>query len=274
MAHDNKLVQSGGASFALSEMAPRGVDGRVWAKVLKDQLLSSKGSEVTDEELLYFAQVCKSTGLDPSKREIYGIFRNNKQKDGTYKKKLSIQTAIDGFRVAAERSGQFGGSAEPEFVYDKDVMISVNDRGTSKTVPNVAKVTVKKVMKDRVIETTRTARWADYYPGEGTDGQMWRRYPEVMLAKVAEAQALRAAFPNCAELYVVEEMTETPDVTAGVDMAKVAEAIKNATSLDDLLSIVTGLNTEQQKQVATLASEQAAKLSEKEAENATPATDA
>lgn len=246
----------------LSKMAPAGVDGRVWARVLKEQLLSSKNGDVTDEELLYFAQVAQATQLDPAKREIYGIFRGGK---------LSIQTGIDGFRVAAERSGKFGGSKEPEFEYDSEVKIQVNAGGTQKVVPNKARVTVYKLIGDRVLETTRTANWADYYPGD-QQGTMWRKFPETMLAKVAEAQALRAAFPNCNQLYLPEEMQTTDaDVPAATDMQTIAESIKKAKSLDELLDIITGLSIEQQRQVTDLAANRTKEIEEEETQDA-PAT--
>lgn len=250
----------------LSNMAPAGVDGRVWARVLKEQLLSSKDGEPTDEELLFFAQVAQSTQLDPTKREIYGIYRNVKQKDGTYKPKLSIQTGIDGFRVAAERSNKFGGSKEPIFTYDPEIIISVNSEGVGKTVPNRASVTVLKVMGERVLETTRSVNWADFYPGD-KQGSMWRKMPEVMLAKVAEAQALRAAFPNCSQLYLEEEMLTVEATPAGTDMAKIAEAIKSSNSLGNLLEVVTGLTVDEQKQVADLARARAKEINDAETKN-------
>lgn len=265
MTDTQEVAHTAPTPIYISKMAPAGVDGRVWAKVLKEQLLSSKGAEVTDEELLYFAQVCQSTALDPTKREIYGIFRSVRQKDGTYKPKLSVQTGIDGFRVTAERSGKYGGSKEPEFIYDGELKISVNNGGSTKIVPNTAKVTVLKVMGDRVLETTRAAQWADYYPGE-KEGMMWRKLPEVMLAKVAEAQALRAAFPNCAQLYLEEEISTPIEASevGKVDMNKIVEQVKAAKDLDELLSIISTLSVEQQKQVTQVAAERAAELADKE----------
>lgn len=251
----------------LSDMAPKGVDGRVWARVLKEQLLSqrSDGTEPPDTDLLFFAQVSKSTGLDPSKREIYGIYRSVKQRDGGYKPRLTIQTSIDGFRVTAGRSGQFGGSKEPEFIYDPDLSITIKRSDIIKKAPNTAKVTVMKMMNNRIIETTRTANWLDYYPGSTPDGNMWRKFPEVMLAKCAEAQALRAAFPNCENLYLEEEMQKPEDSEiTNDDMNKVADAIRNAKDFDELLSIVDGLPVDQQRQVTTLADKRAKELSEAE----------
>lgn len=248
-------------AVTLSSLAPATIDGRLWVSTLKEQLMSSKNGEPTDAELVYFATVSKSTGLDPAKREIYAIFRNTKQKDGTYKPRMSIQTGIDGFRVAAERSGQYGGSKEPEFEYDEGAQITVNYSGTPKKVPNKAKVTVYKVFKDRVLETTRTANWADYYPGE-KEGTMWRKFPEVMLAKCAEAQALRAAFPNLGQLYLEEEMQGPDPSEAGTstDIEAIKASIINSKDLGQLMEILNGLPVEVQKQVTVLATERSQEL--------------
>lgn len=253
------------SSPTLASLAPSSIDGRLWVAMLKEQLMSSKDGEVTNAELVYFATVAKSTGLDPAKREIYAIFRNTKQKDGTYKPKMSIQTGIDGFRIAAERGGQFGGSKEPEFVYDPDQKITVNYSGTNKTVPNTAKVTVYKVFKDRVLETTRTANWADFYPGD-SQGNMWKKFPEVMLAKCAEAQALRAAFPNLGQLYLEEEMQGPDPTEAGgdTDLAAARQSITNAKSLEELMEIMNGLPVDAQKQLTDFASKRSSELLEPE----------
>lgn len=253
------------ASPTLSSLAPSSIDGRLWVNTLKEQLMASKDGEVTNAELIYFATVSKSTGLDPAKREIYAIFRNTKQKDGTYKPKMSIQTGIDGFRVAAERSGQFGGSKEPEFVYDPDQKITVNYSGTQKVVPNTAKVTVLKMFGNSAVETTRTANWADFYPGE-TQGSMWRKFPEVMLAKCAEAQALRAAFPNLGQLYLGEEIDgpELDEEGTDTDVEGTKALIAQAKTLDELMEILNGLPVDTQKQLTTFISNRTNELMDKD----------
>lgn len=243
----------------LADLAPKGIDGRLWVKTIKENLLSQTpdGTPPTDAELLYFARTCQASGLDPAKREIYGIYRNVKQRDGTYKRRLSIQTSIDGFRVVAERSrkmggsGIYGGSDSPDFLYDPDQKISVQHQGTAKLVPNKASVSIIKVIEGMQVRTTRTANWMDYYPGEGADGMMWRKFPEVMLAKVAEAQALRAAFPNAIEgLYLEEEMA-TPDENqpAQADIEAIKAAAKKITDLADLSAFVQEQSHDIQKQL-------------------------
>jgi len=230
---------------SLADLAPKGIDGRVWVKILKEQLLTARpdGKEPSNEELLYFARVCQASGLDPARREIYGIYRNVKQKDGTYVPRLSIQTSIDGLRVVAERGGKYAGSKEPEFEYDHDFKITVNFAGSPRVVPNKARVTVLKTIGDKIVDTKRSARWDEYYPGDQMGG-MWKKMPEVMLAKVAEAQALRAAFPNTtAGLYIEEEMQQADiDVDYGIDVRAIKSRIDNAKTYDDLMDILGQFN--------------------------------
>jgi phage recombination protein Bet len=237
---------------SIRSLAPAGIDPNVWLKTLKDQLLNSKqGAEVSNAELMYLATVSHNSGLDPTTRQIYGIFRNVKQKDGTYKPHLTIQTSIDGLRVIAERSGKYAGSDEPEFEYDPDYKITVTVGGGTKTVPNKARVTVTKIMEGMPYKTTRTAKWQDYFPGE-REGNMWKKLPETMLAKVAEAQALRAAFPNeTSGLYIEEEMQQADNGPDGqsVDVDAIKTRIANAKTRDDLMDILGEFDPDMQKRI-------------------------
>lgn len=247
---DNNAVVHTQSAPTLADLAPKGIDGRLWVKTIKDNLMSSKNGEPTDAELFYFARVSQASGLDPAKREIYAIFRNVKQKDGTYKPRMSIQTGIDGLRVVAERSGKYAGSNEPEFDYDPEYKIQVNVAGTNRIMPNKARVTVLKLMGGKIIETTRSARWEEYYPGD-SQGAMWKKMPEVMLGKVAEAQALRAAFPNVTEgLYIEEEMQQADvDVDTGVNLQAIQTQIANAKTYDDLMDILGEYTPDIQKKI-------------------------
>src|SRR3990167_8379416 len=113
----------------------------------------------------------------------YPFFRQNhftkrKSKSG---EAIVITTGIDGFRLTASRTGAYAGSDEPVFKED--------EKG-----PLAATVTVWKLVQGVRCAFTATARWVEYYPGDGPDGFMWRKMPYVMLAKCAEALALRKAF--------------------------------------------------------------------------------
>lgn len=184
---------------SIKDLAPAGlaVSPEEWVRILKQQLLagSKDARGVSNGDLLYFAQVCASTGLNPVNREIYAIYRGGK---------LTIQTGIDGLRAISERTGKYAGSDKPEFYYDENNPIKLSN---GKDAPNEAAVTVKKVVGGVIVNTTRTANWVDYFPGEHL-GEMWRKFPELMLSKCAEAQALRVAFPNIGQIYETSEMDQ------------------------------------------------------------------
>lgn len=143
----------------------------------------------TDDELQLFLYQAKRTGLDPLARQIYFVKRGGK---------VVIQTSIDGFRVIAGRNTDYAGQDEPVF--------TENGNGH----PTVAKVKVYKFRGDmRYLAATGVAHWSEYVPQAGQDF-MWKKMPHTMLAKVAEALALRKAFPqDLSGIYSDEEMQQS-----------------------------------------------------------------
>jgi phage recombination protein Bet len=138
-------------------------------------------------ELKLFLYQCQRTGLDPLTRQIYCIHRGGK---------MTIQTSIDGFRVIAERSGDYGGQDEPIYTYDdKGVLLS-------------CKVTVYRFRGDvRYPAATAVAHFKEYYPNPIN---LQKSMPHVMIAKIAEALALRKAYPqDLSGLYTGDEMQQS-----------------------------------------------------------------
>ena len=155
----------------------------------------------TDDELKLFLYQCRRTGLDPFARQIYFIKRKNwsKEKNG-YEEKGTVQVSIDGFRLIAERSGSYGGQDEPIFEYDQT--------GKVKS----CKVTVYRFRGDiRYPAAVGVADFKEYAQTnkDGVPMAMWAKMPKTMTAKVAEALALRKAFPQeLSGLYTQEEMDQ------------------------------------------------------------------
>lgn len=140
--------------------------------------------DATDDELKLFLHFCNRTGLDPLARQIYAVRRSGR---------MVIQTGIDGYRLIADRTGAYAGNDDP--VFDDEAK------------PTKATVTVWKVVAGVRYPFTASARMAQYRPPAGQDA-MWSKMPHVMLGKVAEALALRKAFPaDLSGVYVEEEMT-------------------------------------------------------------------
>lgn len=155
--------------------------------LVRDQI--AKGT--SDGEFALFLAVCERTGLDPFARQIYAIVRNDKRSETG--KKMVIQTGIDGYRSVADRSPAYAGSDRPVFEYD--------ERGRLEA----AVVTVWKMNGHERVPFVGVAYWDEYAQDQG----LWSKMPRTMLAKCAEAQALRKAFPSqLAGLYTHEEMMQ------------------------------------------------------------------
>lgn len=167
-----------------------------------DLIKKTVAQGATDTELQLFLYYAQKTGLDPLARQIYFMKRNVRKSDGTYDTKMTIQTSIDGFRLIAERSGNYAGQSEPEFLY-----------GNDKNVPHRCSITIYKFAPngERYPASVGVAYWNEYVPPNGQNF-MWQKMPHTMLAKVAEALGLRKAFPQeLSGLYTDEEMEQSED---------------------------------------------------------------
>lgn len=172
-----------------------------------------------------YIHICKRRGLAPEEKQVYLIKRGDK---------WSIQTGIDGYRAIADRSGAYVGSSEPTF-----------EEGDKHPVK--ATVTVTKMVSGFPAPFTAAAYWSEYYPGDGNQGIMWRKMPHTMLAKCAEALALRKAFPaDLSGIYTNEEMDQA-------DRPTVVETTSRPASRPVLQP--GALSEDQAKHIASLAKE-------------------
>ena len=165
----------------------------------------------SSDELSLFAAICKRTGLDPFARQIYAIKRGGV---------MTTQVSIDGARLVAQRSGEYAGQVGPFWCGADGVWVDV---WLAKTPPMAAKVGVRR--SSFVDPLFAVAIWSEYAQ---TQGNMWAKFPSVMLAKCAEMIALRRAFPaELSGLYSTEEMSQADDhVAVSVVQAPVAATRK------------------------------------------------
>lgn len=184
----------------LTVYAPAGVpDPAAWVELVSRHVMGvdQKGEPRPVEDFALFLYTSQRMGLDPLARQIYAVYRWDSRLG---REKMAIQVGIDGMRLAAQRTGQYGG--QDDAVYDPP-------DGSAKT-PNKATVTVYRInsLTGERMPTTKSARWDEYAPYDrsGKLSGLWGRMPYLMLAKVAESLALRAAFP--AELSGVHSSEE------------------------------------------------------------------
>ncbi|MDD2869693.1 phage recombination protein Bet [Neomegalonema sp.] len=179
----------------------------------------------TDNELKLFLYTAQRTGLDPLAKQIYAIRRWS---DEAKSYVMTIQTGIDGYRLIAERTGNYAPGPDTTFVSENGKIVS-------------ATAHIKKRVGMDWFDVTATAYWEEYaqFKKDGTLTRMWKRMPHAMLSKCAEALALRRAFPaELSGLYTHEEMMQAdveetkslpePKVEPLPDGLKVAELEQRA----------------------------------------------
>jgi len=151
--------------------------------------------KVNESDLAVFFHQCVRTGLDPFAKQVYLVGRWDGRAQSM---KYTIQTGIDGYRLIAERTGAYAGS-------DESWVEGANGLPTSATV------SVYKVIERVRCAFTATAHWSEYCQTtkDGRPMGLWAKMPHRMLAKCAEALALRKAFPqDLAGVYTAEEMSQ------------------------------------------------------------------
>lgn len=189
-------------AIAIAEKAPALVP---WSEMAADRRAMLKqvcgGVNLNDAQFGLLMEVAIRSGLDPFRRQLYGLI---------IKGRFVIVTAIDGFRGVAARSGQHVGTSDAVHTYD--------DADKAQRFPLTSTVTVRRLRNGVVGEYTATARWKEYArykvndKGERIPDGNWLTMPHTMLDKCAEALALRKAFTET--LGGLYERTEM-DYTAG-----------------------------------------------------------
>lgn len=171
----------------------------------------------TDDEFQLFIMTAQRLGLRPEARQIHMVKRPSYDAaTREYIDKMSIQTGIDGYRLIADRTGEYAPGREPTYAYgDGGRLIS-------------ATAYVKKFVRGEWHEVAATAHFDEYAQKkkDGTPTQMWSTKPHIMLAKCAEALALRRAFPaELSGVYTDEEMAQADNTPPAI--VKPASATDN-----------------------------------------------
>jgi phage recombination protein Bet len=216
------------------------------------QLIQRMNPDCNATEFDQFLHVAAQMGLDPLRKQIYAFVFS---KDKPDRRRMSIVVGIDGFRAVAKRSGEYRpDNRAPRFVTDPEAV----DEASNPLGLVSCEVSVFQYSHNEWHEVAAIAYWSEFAPiveggkwvnGEDgrrsfrKDGTMtldpnkdnWRKMPRVMLAKCAEAQAIRRAWPeDLSAIYADEELdrAKTLDLTA-------TEIVEKAKA-EDRLALIGG----------------------------------
>ncbi len=151
---------------------------------------------------------CQAAGLDIMQKPVHLVPMSVKNSQSNqYEMRDVVMPGIGLYRTQAARSGQYAGVSEPEFGAD----VTENLGGVSITYPRDCKVTVHRQMENgTIVAFTARELWKENYATQKRDSEapnaMWKKRPYAQLAKCAEAQALRKAFPELGEMPTADEM--------------------------------------------------------------------
>jgi phage recombination protein Bet len=152
-----------------------------WTEAEVQEVKHLIARDAKDEEFKLFIYTAKQRGLNPLLKQIYCIHRGGR---------MTIQTSIDGYRLIANRTGKLAG-----------IERGVKRDQNGKLTHGWARVW----RKDWQEPAYEEASFAEYSTGYDN----WYRMPETMIKKVAEAAALRMAFPeDLSGIYTSEEMDQ------------------------------------------------------------------
>lgn len=190
------------------ESAPGNLPALTYTQDQVDLIKRMYAKDATNDELAAFVYASKRMNLDIIARQIHFTKRQGKP---------VFIVAIDGYRLNAERTGQYAPSREPSFTYD------ANGKVVSATAY------VKKFIGGEWHEVAATAFMEEYKPSDDSSGFMWKKMPHNQLAKCAEALALRRAFPKDLGDTITEDeaaQTREPEARKPIEppKAKVVDA--------------------------------------------------
>lgn len=159
-------------------------------------LRSSLYPGASDASINLVIQYCQAAKLDIMQKPVHIVPQWNSKAGQMVD---AIMPGIGLYRTQAARSGRYAGISEPEY----GPMITDTIGGQKVTYPEWCRVTVKRLLEGgQIAEFTATEYWIENYAVKGgkeksvAPNAMWAKRCRGQLAKCAQAQALRTAFPE------------------------------------------------------------------------------
>ncbi len=168
-----------------------------------DLIRKTVAKDCDPAEFDQFIHICKAVRLDPLRRQIYAFVFS---KNNPAFRRMSVVTGIDGYRAIAERTKCYRpDDRAPRIEYSE---AAVNPASNPLGIVR-CEVTVYKHAHGEWFPVIGEAYWDEFAPIK--NGMLddkkdnWRKMARVMIAKCAEAQAIRRAWPDDFSGIEVEE---------------------------------------------------------------------
>lgn len=180
---------------------------------------------LNDERYELLADYYFNYQLDAVRKQVW--FSEQRKNIGTkenptYVKDFLVGTTVDGLRSIAGKTGDYQGQDGPYWCNEEGQW---SDVWTGGGPPFAAKVGIyKKGFQQPLYSVAKFSQYRGY--------GIWNKFPDTMIAKCAEALALRRAFPELNGLYTEDEIKEDDEFIAYTKeqhYEQKAEDIKNIT---------------------------------------------
>ena len=178
------------------------------------KIIRANNPDLEPAEFDTLIELARATALSLFRRQLSAIVFSKRSKD---KRRVAFVIGIDGYRAMADRTGTYCPSSQkPE--WETCEPTELNPAGIISCT-----VYVKKFVHGQWHEYSATAHWSEFAAiediwvdseggGRRPSGKKkladnWAKMPRVMLAKVAESQALRRGWPDTlGGIYTEEEV--------------------------------------------------------------------
>lgn len=192
-------------------LAQRGIDESTW-----NALCSTLYPGARTDSIIMAIDYCRARQLDIMLKPVHLV--PMQVKDAQTGKKDWRDVPMPGiglYRIQADRSGNYAGADEPEFgpTVDKEFQgqdYNKNPITVKVAYPEWCKYTVYKIVSGMRVAYTSKEYWMENYATASAyteaPNAMWKKRPFGQLAKCAEAQALRKAWPEIGAEPTAEEM--------------------------------------------------------------------
>jgi len=208
----------------------RGIEPHQW-NALKQSVFPG----ASDNMILLAVDYCRARRLDPLLKPVHIVKTYDTEKNAYVE---GVWPGINLHRTTAARTGTYAGMDEPMF--GPETTKKLGNPGLDCTYPEWCKVTVYRMVEGQRVGFTSIVFYTETFAQKrgGVPNAMWMKRPRGQLAKCAEADALRKAFPEeTGGEPTAEEMDGQPGGI--VDVTPPATGLKpGQTRLDALEEII------------------------------------